>query len=351
MLNPAILALQTGVPEHCYETGQISEVYAEILGVKGQRRERTLQTIMNYSGVKYRYSAAPPEFFMTSHSTQYRNDLYMEAAVPLGRQVIAAGLEKAGIDARDIDTFMVVSCTGFSIPGLDLLLAGELGMKSSLNRSCILGMGCYGAFPGVRRAVENVQAKDGGLALVLALELCTLHMQFDNTAESVVSTSLFADGAAMVVLGDSPTAAGPRVIDSETFCDYKTLDHMSFTVTDEGFRMYLSSYVPDVLAANIEGFVDGLLARNDLTRDGVKYWLIHPGSEKIVRSIQAKLGLGDEQVQASLDVLEHYGNMSSATILFVLDRVMQDEAPQPGDCGVMMAFGPGLTMEGMLVRW
>jgi predicted naringenin-chalcone synthase len=156
----------------------------------------------------------------------------------------------------------------------------------------------------------------------------------------------------MVVLGD-PDAPGdyPTLIDAETYCDYQTLDHMTFDVTDSGFRMTLSSYVPDVLKANVGGFAETLLARNGLDVRDVKHWATHPGSQRIVEYIQAELGLADKQVRPSLDTLREYGNMSSATVLFVLERIIRDHAPEPGDYGVMMAFGPGLTMESILLRW
>ena len=225
-------------------------------------------------------------------------------------------------------------------------------MRSDLSRTCVFGMGCYGAFPGIRRAIDSVKAQPEGLALVLTLELCTLHLQFDDAVETVVSTSLFADGAAMILIGGKPTKTGaPRLIDAETYCDYQTLDHMSFTVTDQGFRMYLSSYVPDVLAANICVFLERLLSRNNLQCEDVKFWAIHPGSKKIVEYLQKQLTLTEEQVQYSLDILRDYGNMSSATVLFVLDQIIRAGSPQNGDYGVMMAFGPGLTMEALLVQW
>ena len=352
MNQPAFMALRTGVPDQCYTQEEITDFYVELLRQQGSRRERAVRTVMNRSGVRFRYSVVPPDYFLTPKTTQQRNDRYMEQAVILGEQVIRAGLDDAGIDPAQIGSFTVVSCTGFNIPGLDLLLAGRLGLSSSLTRACILGMGCYGAFPGMRRAIESLRPTSDQLALVLALEFCTLHLQFDDAAESVVSTSLFADGAAMAVIGQTQTASPmPKIIDSETYCNYQTLDHMAFNLTDHGFRMYLSSYVPDVLAANICDFADKLLARNGLHHRDVKFWAIHPGSQRIVEYIQQQLELSDDQVQVSLDILRDYGNMSSATVMFILERLMQSGEPQPGDYGVMMAFGPGLTMESMLVQW
>jgi predicted naringenin-chalcone synthase len=352
MDHPSVLALQTGVPQRCYSQDEIADFYLHLLTDQSRRRERAIRSVLNYSGVSFRYSVVEPAYFADPQSTRQRNDRYMEEAVPLGERVIHSGLEAAGIDAADITSFTVVSCTGFNIPGLDLLLAGRLGMRPDLNRTCVLGMGCYGAFPGIRRAVESVKARQAGLALVLTLELCTLHMQFDDAVETVVSTSLFADGAAMILIGNEPAKVDvPKLIDAETYCDYQTLDHMSFTVTDQGFHMYLSSYVPDVLAANVRALLDRLLSRNGLQCQNIKFWAIHPGSKKIVEYIQRQLELTDEQVRFSLDTLHNYGNMSSATVLFVLERIQQIGSPQAEDYGVMMAFGPGLTLEAILLQW
>lgn len=348
---PQILTLKTGVPDFRFSQEYITEFYVNYLTLAGSQRQRSIPTIMNYSGVCYRHSVVDADFFTSHKTTQERNNRYMEEAVPLGEQVIRAGLAQADIAADCISHLIVVSCTGFNVPGLGLLLAQRLGMSPSLKRTQIFGMGCYASFPGIQRADDGVRNRPNQLALVLSLELCTLHLPFDDAVESVVSTSLFGDGAAMMVIGNRPEMSGPQLIDSETYCDYKTLDHMTFTVTDHGFRMYLSSYVPDVLAAQIGDFVERLLTRHQLQITDVKFWAIHPGSKRIIEYIQEQLMLTAEQVQFSLNVLRGYGNMSSATIMFVLDKIIQSNEPQPGDYGVMMAFGPGLTMESLLLRW
>jgi len=353
---PAIFSLATGVPRYHYSQAEILERYLAYLGEKG-RRARAVRAIFERSGVGGRYSAVDEAFFAGSCTTETRNTRYMDEAVPLGEAVIRRGLEQAGVSPSDVSDLIVVSCTGIAVPGLDLLLAGRLGMRHDLRRTCVLGMGCYGAFPGLLRACEAVASGEGRLALVLALEFCSLHLQRDMAAESVVSAALFSDGAAMALVGSDgagvsgPYAGGVRVLESATQCDYQTLDQMTFSLTDQGFRMYLSSYVPDLLAANIQPFIDRLLHSRGLSRGDVRFWGIHPGSTKIVDYVQERLGLTDEQVSHSHAVLGEYGNMSSATILFVLDRIHQCAHPQPGDYGVIMAFGPGLTMEAALLQW
>jgi predicted naringenin-chalcone synthase len=353
--HPAILKVETAVPPQRYAQQEILEHFLELQGPGC--RERAVRAVFNRAGVGFRHMVASKGDFASVPTTRERNDCYMREALPLGEDVIRRGLAEAGLTAQDVDDFIVVSCTGFSIPGLDLQLAGRLGMRSDLRRTCVLGMGCYGAFPGLRRALESVQVKPGRTAAVLALELCSLHLQPDQSVENVVSSALFSDGAALAILGDERRVAGgnhdpvPTIVDTQTFCDYSTLEHMSFTVTDHGFRMYLSSYVPDLLAASVGRFVDRLLANNGLHRSEVAFWGIHPGSTKIIDYVQAQLGLSDGQVECSHSVLYNYGNMSSATILFVLDHIQRCSHPAPGEYGLLLAFGPGLTMEGMLLRW
>lgn len=354
MTNPAILALSTGVPDARYSQHDIME---HLLTISSglNRRARAVRAIFERSGVGFRHSVVGEGYFAVPRTTQERNDFYMAEAVPLGEKTMLHGLQRCGVQPTQIDDFFVVSCTGLNTPGLDLLLAGRLGMNPNLNRTCVLSMGCYGAFPALRRAREAVRERPGRLAVVLALELCSLHTQLDNAAETVVSSALFADGAAMALVGNQDSLSSgtsqPRIVDMLTHCDYTTLDHMSFTLTDHGFRMYLSSYVPDLLAASISPFVDRLLSNNGLARDDVRFWGIHPGSTKIVDYVQENLSLSDEQVECSHHILYNYGNMSSATILFVLEHIQRCSHPSSGDYGILLAFGPGLTMEGMLIQW
>lgn len=354
MNAPAVLALATGVPEARYSQRDIAE-YFIALQSKETRRGRAMRAIFERAGVGFRHMMVGEDFYKQPRSTQERNDLYMPEAIALGERTIRRGLEGSGVAITDIDDFFVVSCTGVTVPGLDLNLAATMGMRHDLQRTCILGMGCYAAFPGLLRARQSVAAQPGRVALVLALELCSLHMQMEDTAENVVSSALFSDGAAMAVISDRapdtrerPT---PRLLHSATYSDYTTLDQMTFNLTNEGFRMYLSSYVPELLATQIGAFVDGLLAKQGLRRNDVTFWGIHPGSTKVVDYVQAQLGLSDAQVEHSHYVLHEYGNMSSPTILFVLDRIQQCGQPSAGDYGVLLAFGPGLTMEGMLLQW
>jgi alkylresorcinol/alkylpyrone synthase len=348
-MQVAIVGLATGVPEARYSQEAILE---QFLVYQNSRRSRAMQAIFERAGVDYRHFVIDQTFYDSEQTTMTRNERYMQEAVPLAERVIHCGLEEAGYTAQDVDDLIVVSCTGFSIPGLDLHLAGRLNMRRDLRRTCVLGMGCYGAFPALLRAYEAAQMQR--LAMVVCVELCSLHMQFDSSGESVVSSSLFSDGAAMMLLSSEQNTAyhyAPRIITFATRCDYQTFEHMAFTVTDHGFRMSLSSYVPDLLAAGIRDFIDEMLDKAGILREDVRHWGIHPGSSKIVDYVGEQLELTPTQTCHSHEVLRNYGNMSSATILFVLDHIQRYGRPNAGDYGVLMAFGPGLTMEAALMQW
>ncbi|MEL6268344.1 MAG: type III polyketide synthase [Chloroflexota bacterium] len=344
------MALHTAVPEICLTQEETAETFARAVTEK-PRRQKAIKMIFDRTGVKQRYVVKPPEWLETERTTKERNDAYMETAIPLGERAITQGLAMYGHTPDEINEFYVVSCTGINVPGLDLHLAGRLGMPHSLRRTCILGMGCYGSFPALRRAYDAHQVRPDEKALVLSVELCSLHVQHSDDTENVISTGLFSDGAGMALIGSEAAPGLPYIVDSKVHSDYTTLDHMSFELSDTGFLMYLSSYVPDVLATHATAFVDDLLAKNGIARGDVKHWGIHPGSTKIVDYIQGQLGLRDDQVDVSHEVLAAYSNMSSATILFVLERICQTKQPQPGDYGVLMAFGPGLTIEALLLQW
>jgi alkylresorcinol/alkylpyrone synthase len=311
------------------------------------------RAIFEKAGVDHRHTVVDISYFAEERTTEARNQCYMPEALALGEETIRRCLDGSGYTVDDVDDLIVISCTGIDTPGLDLQLAGRLGLRPDLRRSTILGMGCYAAFPGLGRARDAVNAQPDRLVLMLAVELCSLHLQIDESLENMVSSALFADGAAAVLIGtpNGHKVQGPSLLDSQTYCEYNTLEHMAFHLTDHGFQMRLSAYVPELLAADIEKFVDQLLGRHHLNRDDIRFWGVHPGGRKIMDHIQARLELDDEDLQYSRAILRDYGNMSSPTVLFVLDQIQRQGQPNPGDYGVIMAFGPGLTMESMLVQW
>ncbi len=347
MAYPKILGLGLGVPQHRYTQLEIYERFLEPhLGAN-----RRARAIFGRAGIKQRFTAVEGEYHQVIRGTEERNLRYMQDAIPLGEQTIRKALAQAQMDGAAIDQFTVASCTGYDIPGLDLHLAQRLGMRPDLQRTCILGMGCYAAFPALQRARDVVMADPSKRALILCIELCSLHFQPGADTENVVVSALFGDGAAAALVGVDEDSHGPQLVDALTHCEYNTFEHMAFHMTDHGFQMELSSYVPALLSAAVENFVDKLLQRNHLRREDIRFWGVHPGGLKIMEHIEQRLELDPDDLRFSRAVLRHYGNMSSPTVLFVLDEIQRSGQPQRGDYTLMMAFGPGLTMESALLRF
>ncbi|GIV58710.1 MAG: chalcone synthase [Rhodothermaceae bacterium] len=332
---------------------------------------RRLAQLYERSGIDYRYSCVedylrepadwtffPPNWSLQPEpTTGARNRKYREAAVPLAEAVAREALGRAGLAPEEVTHVVAVSCTGFFAPGLDIELVRRLGMRPETRRVMVGFMGCYAAFNALRVAHGFCQSDPAARVLVVCVELCTLHFQVSQTLESAVVNSLFSDGAAAAVLAARPDP-GDRLVYAGDLCrlDDDSMDHMTWEVGDTGFRMGLSPRVPEVLARHLPGFVTDLLAPHGLTAADVDFWAIHPGGRAIVERAQAVLGLPDEAVHDSLEVLRLHGNMSSPTILFVLKRLLDRHAAARarGEAGyrtgVAMAFGPGLTLEGCLWR-
>lgn len=323
---------------------------------------RLARRVFGVSGITTRHGVADPtRDDVSAWGTGARMQRYVAEAMPLGKGALASALDDAGLDPADLGMLAVVSCTGYATPGLDILLARDLGMDADLQRLMVGHMGCYAALPGLGAVSDFVTAR-GRPAAMLCLELPSLHVQpASPTAlagtptsadlEQMVAHSLFGDAAAAVVLEPDGTAgAGWQVVDVVARTDVSTSDKMTWEVTDTGFRMGLSPGVPDVLARHVGDVVKGLLARNDLSLADVAGWAIHPGGRRIVEVAGEQLGLDDAALAPSYDVLRDFGNCSSATVLLVLERLAEVAPPADGAPVVAMAFGPGLTLYATLLR-
>ncbi|HEY9722126.1 MAG TPA: type III polyketide synthase [Oscillatoriaceae cyanobacterium] len=287
--------------------------------------------------------ADPGAFYAESPGAGARNAVFAREAPGLARRAAERAL--GGQPPDSLDALITVTCTGYMTPGLDILLAQALGMRPDLRRFGLGGMGCYAAFPGLNLARSALSA-GARRALVVCAELCTLHFQPDANTDNIVSTSLFADGASAIALSgeDGP---GWSIVDTRTATLYDTGEHMTWHLTDTGFRMSLSSYVPLILREAIGDWLAAWLAEHGLTIADVAHWGIHPGGPRILDHLQEALGLSEAQMTPSREVLRTCGNMSSATIFFILNRL----AASPGERALLLAFGPGLTLEGALLEW
>jgi predicted naringenin-chalcone synthase len=303
------------------------------------------------SGVRTRHTVANPvDEDVSGWSTAARMQRYQTEAMPLGKAAVTAALTDAGLDAGGIGLLAVASCTGYVTPGIDILLARDLGMPVDVQRLMVGHMGCYAAIPGLGAAADFTAAR-GRPAVLLCLELPSLHIQPDtDQMDQVVAHALFADAAAALVVQPAGPDAGYEVLDVAARTDESTADYMTWEVTDAGFRMGLSPRVPAVLARHVRDVVHDLLHRNGLTPSDVDGWAVHPGGRRVLEVVGRRLELPKSALDASYGVLRDFGNCSSATVLLVLDRLRTAGAVRAGRHAVAMAFGPGLTLYAALLR-
>jgi predicted naringenin-chalcone synthase len=258
-----------------------------------------------------------------------------------------------GLTPADVDLFLVCTCTGYLCPDLGSRLIGHLPFRSDVQRGPMLGLGCAGALPTLQRAWDYACAHPGRKALLLTVEICSASYFIDNTLETVVGNAICADGAAALLIStEAPNGAPfPEIVDFQSFLNPAYLDKVGFEQKDGKLRIILAAEIRDLAAPMIEKVLKPLLKRNGLARQDVRFWVAHPGGRKVVDNVQKHLGLSDEELRFSKTVLRNYGNMSSATVLFVLDEVVRTGGPHPGDWGVMLALGPGMAAEAALLRW
>lgn len=296
------------------------------------------------SGVTTRHGVINPALEdVSGWSTQQRMRRYLTEALPLGKAAIGEALDRAGLAAGDVGLLVVCSCTGYVTPGLDILLARDLGMAPETQRLFVGHMGCYAALPGLGVASDFVRAR-GRPAVLLCLELTSLHVQPPSAdAQQIVAHALFSDAAAAVVV--RPGGEGYRVLDVGSVTDGSTADHMTWDITDLGFRMGLSPRVPDVLDGHVAGLVERLLSTHGRTVSDVDGWAVHPGGPRILDVVGSRLGLAESALAESRAVLDRHGNCSSPTVLMILQQ-LRSAAPSSV---VALAFGPGLTLYGSLL--
>lgn len=301
------------------------------------------------AGVEQRHCAVDPRVENISMvSTGLRMGRFVDLAVPLACDAVTVCLDAAGLAAHDIDLFTVVSCTGYATPGVDLMVARELGMSPSLQRLHVGHMGCYAAIPALASVSDAASAR-GKVGLVLCVELASLHLQPPtDDLEQIVAHALFSDAAAAIAV--VPDGDGLEVLDVVALTDVDTGDLMTWHVTDVGFRMRLSSKVPAVLDRHVMALTTELLDRHHLSIADIDQWAIHPGGPRIIDTVARRLGLCDGAVAASRQVLREHGNCSSATTLLVLQELLAGSPIRAGGYVVAMAFGPGLTLYAALLR-
>ncbi len=343
--TPRIVAIGTANPPHRF-------TQEEAFHMAGYSSQRIFEIFQN-SDIAYRHFYVDPANLNREETPDELNQRYLRGAMDTGCRAVHKCLDPRGYGTTDVDLFVVCTCTGYVCPDVGTRLIARMGFRRDVERAPMLGLGCAGALPTLQRAWDYARSHPGRKALMLAVEICSASYFLDHTLETVVGNAICADGGAAFLLSTESEdgARFPAVVDFESFLDPEQLDKVGFEQRDGKLRIILAAEIRDLAAPMLERSLTPLLARHGLSRSDIRFWVAHPGGRKVIDNVQAAFGLTDEQLRFSKHVMRNYGNMSSATVMFVLDEVVRVGDPRPGDWGVMMALGPGMAAELALLRW
>jgi predicted naringenin-chalcone synthase len=358
-----IISIGTAVPAHSLHQRDIIPLMQKLYGLDA-RESRKLAFMYRLSDIETRYTviddyAQPDERHWNFISAKMdapapnldeRMKIYNREALPLSLKAINDCLREK-ISAKEITHLITVSCTGMSAPGLDLQIAETMEMRPELFRTSVNFMGCYGAVHALKLARLICESTPASNVLIVATEFCSIHFQKEYTPDSAAGTLLFADGSAAVLVSNCMQSEKKlELTDFYSKVAYRGKKDMAWELSHRGFIITLSSYIPDLIEQDIAGLVEEAARHSGLSIKDITHWCIHPGGKKILKAIQTQLGLADEDMRFSKNILSHYGNMSSPTVLFVLKEIL-NSLGNDRPAGVFgAAFGPGLTMETFLCK-
>ncbi len=336
---PRILSLATAVPPYRLGQPEVAERARRLFAEFADSDIERLLPVFANSGIEQRFSCVPIDWYEAEHGWTDRNALYVENAVNLLESAARGALDQAGLAARDIDSVVTVSTTGIATPSLDAILIGRLGLRADVRRLPVFGLGCAGGVLGLSRAADIARANPGGRVLYLVVELCALCFRKNDSSKSnVVATALFGDGAAAAVVAGE--GRGPEIGAGyeHTFPD--SLDIMGWEVTDDGLKALFSRDIPTLVREQMGGLARGFLAGHNLRLADIRHFICHPGGAKVLTALESAFDLAKGALDGARGVLRDYGNMSAASVLFVLQRALAE-----GAAGrmLMTCLGPGFT--------
>lgn len=312
-----------------------------------------IERMLNRVGVDGRYLALPIERYYKLNEFGVTNDAWIEVACDLGEQALGRALARAGVQTSDLDAIYFVSVTGIASPSIDARLVNRMKLPARIKRVPIFGLGCVAGAAGISRAADYVRGFPNHAAALVSVELCSLTWQRKDTSlANIISTGLFGDGAAAVVLTGSERASqGPKILATRSSFYNDTEDVMGWAVSERGFQIVLSPTVPDVVHQHLAQDVDAFLGEHGLSRSDIGSWIMHTGGPKILNATTEALGLPKDALEASWACLKKVGNLSSASVLLVLDEFMYRRRPAAGTYSILAAMGPGFCAELVLLQW
>jgi alkylresorcinol/alkylpyrone synthase len=347
-----IVSVASALPDNVYRQEEITTALKDHWGDK-LSSPALLDRIHSRTRVRKRHLAYSFDDYRRFSTWGQTNRAWLDAAAPLGAGAIDAALGRAGLARADLDAIFVVSITGIASPSLDAKLINRMGLRPDIKRTPIFGLGCVAGAVGLTRAADHVRAWPAQTALLLSVELCSLTMRLDDLSmANLISMGLFADGAvAAIVCGDRRTEPGPEIVATRSVFYPDTEGIMGWDISEKGFGIVLSPELPNLIRSRLAGDVDAFLGEHGLARADLGSWVIHPGGPKVLEAVEEALGLRKCELAASWDSLARHGNLSSGSVLLVLEETMTRRRPAPGTPGLIMAMGPGFCSEMILVRW
>jgi alkylresorcinol/alkylpyrone synthase len=350
-MSVKIKAVSKALPDYTRNTDEIIPFLDIWLHGQDDRFIRKVKKIFGNAMVDRRYSIMSPEEIFSNLSFEERNDIYSRESIKLGAKCLESAVAKAGWQYDDLDYLITVSCTGIMIPSMDAYLINMFKLRQDIVRLPVTEMGCVGGVSGMIYAKNFLKANPGKRAAVISVESPTATFQIhDYSMPNIVSAAIFGDGAACVLLSSHPDDEGPEMIDEQMYHFYEAEGLMGFKPTNTGLQMVLDIGVPDAIEKYFPDILHPFLARNGLDVSHMDYLIFHPGGKKIIQLVEALFSELGKNIEETKEVLRLYGNMSSATVLYVLERIM-DGQPQAGSHGLMLSFGPGFTAQRILLRW
>jgi alkylresorcinol/alkylpyrone synthase len=357
---PAILAAATALPPNVVEQQSLAGLLKALWGEKYDQSRRwrsTFEQIQRSVRIDRRYLALPVSEYPALDSFAKTNSAWTRVAPELGAAAATSALAAAGMTAREVDHFFFVTGTGIATPSLDARIVNLLGMRPDVRRTPIFGLGCAGGVAGIVRAADVLRGFPDQIAMVVSSELCSLTLQrADDSVANIIASALFGDGAAAVVLGGARLAnhgagSAPRVIATRSVFYPDSERMMGWEVVDSGLKIVLSPEIPDLVREHLGGDVDAMLAEQGLERSAISHWIAHTGGNRVLEAIATALDLPSAALDRSWRLLAATGNLSSASVLFVLRDLLDTREARSGDYGLMLAMGPGFCAELALLRW
>lgn len=338
-------------PQYSRTTEQILPFLDIWLHGQEPRFIKKVKKIFEQAEVDKRYSVMSPDEVFSHTSFEERNNVYIREGTKLSTACLRQALEKAGWKPQELDYIITVSCTGIMIPSMDAYMINALNLRQDIVRLPVTEMGCAAGVSGIIYAKNFLKANPGKRAAVIAFESPTATFQInDFSMANIVSAAIFGDGAACVLLSSLDEDEGPEIIAEEMYHFYDTVPMMGFNLTNTGLKMVLDIKVPENIAQHFPEIIYPFLAKNGFTIEDIDHLIFHPGGKKIIQTVEALFGKLGKNINETKNILREYGNMSSATVLYVMERYMEGPA-KAGDIGLMLSFGPGFSAQRILLKW